>query len=333
MDGDVYRFGDRVDDVAKKIGKGLEARQTYKFVGVDYPAMGVPALTRPADVGPYVDSMLKGAAKVQTEVRYYIKNCPSSRLIRVGYSQGAFAVHWGLFKLGDDPAVAKAVRSVILLADPLNYGKTMRQRITSADGKLVKEHAPTVAGIVQTGSPLVDIALHKKLGKSMMVEVRKSNVPLLVDHTRTLSICASGDLVCATVGSSKVHSAAYYPAAVSDAASAFALRTVKKTNGNGICEAGELCAYDTADRRTLLTDWGANLAPGNISTFNISVQNDKTSSVWNRTPYSVTAVNEKVSRGDEKLVLKPGSVTDLTKVKKGLSGNWSNVVDHFDVSK
>ncbi|QIK84004.1 cutinase family protein [Sanguibacter sp. HDW7] len=331
--GRIKNFGERLDDVAEKIAAGLEKGQTYRYAGISYPANGLPSPKSATEMRAYLDSMLSGASAVQSAVTSLVKSCPSTRIVLTGYSQGAFAVHWGLFKIGDNAAVSKAVRSVILLADPLNYGDTMRQRIITTSGALVREHSPSTKGLIHTVAPALDAIVLSKLGKSLTVEARKSNVPLLVDHTRTLSICQSSDPVCASGKDSKAHSTAYSPAAVSSAAAAFALPTLKKSNGNGVCDAGELCAYDGSGYTGYLTDWSANLKPTSISMFNISVVNDKTSSVWNRTPYSVTAVNEKIGRGDEKLVLRAGTSTNLTKVKKGFSGDWSNVIDHFDVSK
>lgn len=330
--GKVPGFGTRNDDVAIKIAAGLEPGQTYRYLAIDYPAKGVPSPKNVSEFNSYLDSMAKGAHKVRDEVRALVKSCPSSRIVLMGYSQGAFAVHMGMHYLGDDVAVTKAVRSVVLLADPLNNGDKMRELILKKSGAWHAEHAPLTKGIVHTLSSALDRAMLAKLGQTV-TKVKLTNTPILIDHTRTLSVCALKDPVCASGTDGNAHSTTYDVAVVATRAANFVLPTLKKSNGNGVCDAGELCAYDGDNYSALLTDWSANLTPGSISTFNISVRNDKTSSVWNRTRLTVTAVNEKVGRGDEKLTIKPAAKTNLTKVKKGLSGNWSNVVDHFDITK
>lgn len=341
--GTIVRFGSRADQVAVKIAAGLTSSQTYQYIGIDYPAEGVPAWYQtPVKAKPYVASMLKGAAKVEAEVRAKVASCPGSRIVLIGYSQGAFAVHYALWRLGDDVRFARAIRSVILLADPLNQGGTTRQRIIDVKGSGYA--ATDVKGMAGITYRVSDVARLMGLpgGKAQSILLDNVTSPILVDHTRTLSVCNPQDVVCTRGASGDAHSNSYsantvngFKNSVPADASAFALATLRAANGNGVCDVGEFCAYDDTGHKTLIMDWSANAARTSIDIFNISVANNKVSSVWNRTSATWTGVDEKVNGGDLKLKIPAGAKTNLADVvkKQYFRGTWSDKIDHFDVQK
>ncbi|KXP10841.1 cutinase family protein [Tsukamurella pseudospumae] len=179
-----------LDDTAKVAqhrGVGKYANTTIDNLGLDidraqysekvsrepisYPAQAIPS--KISDIELFKTSVRTGAQNALTQVNQYLARCGSSaKVVLVGYSQGAMAMHAVLSQIGRDPRILAAV----LVADGTrNNPDTTRNYGTARQG------GGNGAGI---GPTLGAFYLPKLPG----------NV-----GSKTISVCNSKDPVCDTV--------------------------------------------------------------------------------------------------------------------------------------
>lgn len=183
-------FGFQAAGVARELGDRLEADGlSVAFEGIAYSAP--PAYsTDVALVGAH-----SGASQLMAAMRRTIQRCPESRLVPIGYSQGAAAVHFALSALerptlGNagvaNAAAADATAAAILIADPL------------------RRHDDGVPVLMDLGG--------NAPGEGLRADAA-TRVPASFAG-RVLSVCAVGDTVCSHVSDSTdftVHTSAYVP--------------------------------------------------------------------------------------------------------------------------
>ncbi|GAA4394750.1 hypothetical protein GCM10023147_27170 [Tsukamurella soli] len=143
--------------------------KTATVRAVHYPAAAVPQDI--SGIGPFLASIETGAADTQGDFGIVTRACPSTRVVLIGYSQGAAAVHRALQRLGDRPQIAAAA----LIADPDRLPGDTVISMGSARGGQGMARAAVVAGAVPGDLP-----------------------PRIGAHT--LSICTNGDPVCQWTG-------------------------------------------------------------------------------------------------------------------------------------
>lgn len=103
----------------------LPKETSVQFIPIDYPAHAVPFVgTHPtnakegaADVAAFFDSALDGGDLAAATFRKMIQECPDTKILVMGYSQGAWAVHLSLDKLSSEER--ERISGVYLIADPL----------------------------------------------------------------------------------------------------------------------------------------------------------------------------------------------------------------------
>lgn len=149
---------------ARAAGKTVVIRPIY------YPAAPVP--TGLDKLGDFLASMNTGAANTQGDVEIVIKACPSTKIVLIGYSQGAAAVHRALQRVGD----RKQIVGAALIADP--------DRIPNDTTRYVGT-APRSQGMAQASA--------------LISGANAAPLPARVGG-RTLTICNSGDPVCQWTG-------------------------------------------------------------------------------------------------------------------------------------
>ncbi len=151
-------------------GRARAAGRTVAIRPVHYPAAPVPtSLDR---IGGFLASMNTGAANTQGDVEIVVKACPSTKIVLVGYSQGAAAVHRALQRLGERKQFAAAA----LIADPDRIPNDTTRYLGSA---------PRAQGMAQA-SALVSGA-------------NPAPLPPRVGG-RTITVCNTGDPVCQWTG-------------------------------------------------------------------------------------------------------------------------------------
>ncbi|PFG37674.1 peptidase inhibitor family I36 [Flavimobilis soli] len=186
-------FGTRTTAVANKIKEGLGASTTIKFEGISYPAVSATDLKSYIGSGAKASNMDKSVAKGRdaliARIDHDKKSCAKSKLVIIGYSQGAWVAHDGIAKYGESAGKISNVAAIVLLADPANVGSKYQTVMVNSDGKV-------------TGAD---------------------------------------------------------------------------TNRNGVCDAGEFCAYKDANLKNLVLEVAA---PKGYK--RIDVPDDQVSSVWNR---------------------------------------------------
>lgn len=60
------------------------------------PSATSEAIVYPADLDDYVASVINGTAAVKKQVTAYVERCPRSKIVLIGYSQGAHVIGDGL---------------------------------------------------------------------------------------------------------------------------------------------------------------------------------------------------------------------------------------------
>lgn len=138
---------------------------------VNYPAVDVPADGDILGWAGFMSSVDAGAAALASQYAAFAQQCPNTKVVLAGYSQGAMVVHRNLQALADNPNVAAA----LLIADgdrlPGDNVMTMGSVTQAADtGKGVAQDWPILAHA-------------------------PAKLPLSIG-SRTISVCQLGDAVC-----------------------------------------------------------------------------------------------------------------------------------------
>ena len=87
--------------------------RTITAEAVDYPATAVPLDGGVGDWLAYMGSVDAGTNALGAQYAAFVAQCPTTKVVLAGYSQGAMAVHRNLVNLGADPNLAAA----LLIAD------------------------------------------------------------------------------------------------------------------------------------------------------------------------------------------------------------------------
>src|SRR3954471_5897925 len=87
--------------------------RTITAEAVDYPAKDVPPDAGVGDWLDYMGSVDAGTAALGAQYATFTAQCPTSKVVLAGYSQGAMVVHRNLVALGANPNLSAA----LLIAD------------------------------------------------------------------------------------------------------------------------------------------------------------------------------------------------------------------------
>ncbi len=178
--------GERTEyDMAANGGMGQIVYQSYQALqqqlaaegrtitaeAVNYPAKDVPADAGVGDWLDYVGSVDAGTNALGAQYAVFTAQCPDTKVVLAGYSQGAMAVHRNLLAIGADPNLAAA----LLIADGDRHPNDTTVNIGSASTD------PEKTGGAAQDWPIL------------------AHAPALLPANigvRTISVCDAGDAVC-----------------------------------------------------------------------------------------------------------------------------------------
>ncbi|MHA3024712.1 cutinase family protein [Mycobacterium sp. BMJ-28] len=169
-------MGDVVYQSYQQLQSALAADgRTITAEAVQYPAAPVPADGGVRGWMTFMDSVHDGTDAAADQLKSFSAQCPDTKVILAGYSQGAMVIHRNLHDLADDPRVVAA----LLVADgdrlpadtTINMGSAA---LTPGVGKgVAQEH-------------------------SFLASTDTSTLPAAIG-ARTVSVCDAGDPVCDSV--------------------------------------------------------------------------------------------------------------------------------------
>jgi hypothetical protein len=145
--------------------------RTITAEAVDYPAVAVPADGDLLGWAGFMNSVNAGTAALGAQYASFAQQCPATKVVLAGYSQGAMVVHRNLQALAGSPNVAAA----LLIADG--------DRLPGDD-------------VISMGS--VTAAPDKGKGVAQdwpILAHAPARLPLAIG-SRTVSVCELGDAVC-----------------------------------------------------------------------------------------------------------------------------------------
>ena len=146
--------------------------RTITAEAVQYPAAPVPLEGGLGGWMDFMDSVKEGADATATQFEAFTEQCPNTKVVLAGYSQGAMVIHRNLEDLADDPHVAAAL--LIADGDRLPVDTTIKLGSTAV--------VPTVGkGVAQE--------------HSFLASAPTSTLPPAMG-ARTVSVCDVGDPVC-----------------------------------------------------------------------------------------------------------------------------------------
>ena len=138
---------------------------------VNYPAKDVPPDAGVGDWLDYMGSVDAGTNALGAQYAAFTAQCPTTKVVLAGYSQGAMAVHRNLVNIGADPNLAAA----LLIADGDRHPNDTTVNIGSASPD------PEKTGGAAQDWPIL------------------AHAPALLPANigvRTISVCDAGDAVC-----------------------------------------------------------------------------------------------------------------------------------------
>ena len=145
--------------------------RTITAEAVDYPAKDVPPDAGVGDWLDYMGSVDAGTNALGAQYAAFTAQCPTTKVVLAGYSQGAMAVHRNLVNIGADPNLAAA----LLIADGDRHPDDTTVNIGSASPDPEK-----------TGGAAQDWPI-----------LAHAPAPLPANiGVRTISVCDAGDAVC-----------------------------------------------------------------------------------------------------------------------------------------
>jgi len=145
--------------------------RTITAEAVDYPAKDVPDDAGIGDWLNYMGSVDAGTAALGGQYAAFTAQCPNTKVVMAGYSQGAMVVHRNLAAIGADPNLAAS----LLIADGDRHPDDTTVNIGSASKD------PEKTGGAAQDWPILAHAPAKL----------PANVGV-----RTISVCDAGDAVC-----------------------------------------------------------------------------------------------------------------------------------------
>jgi cutinase len=113
--GQLSGFGPQVANAATNAVSRLSPLTTVRYDRLLYPA--VDADFYQFRSGAYAASVASGIARLNVQVAYFVRTCPSTKIFLIGYSQGAEIMHRGAAQLA--PSVATHISGVALISDTL----------------------------------------------------------------------------------------------------------------------------------------------------------------------------------------------------------------------
>jgi hypothetical protein len=145
--------------------------RTITAEAVDYPAKDVPADAGIGDWADYMGSVDQGTAALGGQYAAFTAQCPETKVVLAGYSQGAMVVHRNLHILGANPNLSAA----LLIAD----GDRLPDDTTVNIGTASKDPE-------KTGGAAQDWPILAHTPAKLPANV----------GVRTISVCDAGDAVC-----------------------------------------------------------------------------------------------------------------------------------------
>lgn len=197
-------FSDILATAAWGIRERLPSNSTVQFIPVKYPAHSIPFMNGPGvrnlggpllvgpyipsgiletsfDAGEFLQSAVDGGESSQATIERLIDTCPNTKVLVMGYSQGAWAVHMALDKM--DSKYLKKISGAYLIADPLRNASDdgaeyFDMYVPDGSGAMKRYTKPEGMGITAVLEPLS----RKSLSDDMKYKV--------------LQVCNHNDGVC-----------------------------------------------------------------------------------------------------------------------------------------
>lgn len=175
-DGAELTANDGMGEVVYQSYRALEQQlaqegRTITAEAVDYPALDVPVDAGVLDWANYMGSVDAGTSALGRQYADFTQQCPTTKVVLAGYSQGAMVVHRNLQALGANPNLAAA----LLIADGDRIPDDTTVNIGSASTN------PEKTGGAAQDWPILAHAPAKL----------PANIGV-----RTISVCDAGDAVC-----------------------------------------------------------------------------------------------------------------------------------------
>jgi len=153
-------------------GALTQTGQTITAEAIEYPAAPVPVEGGIGGWMGFMDSVDVGTDATEEQFAAFTEQCPTTKVILAGYSQGAMVIHRNLYDLADNPQVAAA----LLIAD----GDRLPVDTTIAMG--------SAAGTAGVGHGVAQ-------EHSFLADTNTSMLPPAIG-AKTISVCDVGDPVC-----------------------------------------------------------------------------------------------------------------------------------------
>lgn len=153
---------------------------TFKSIGIAYQALPVPIVNANVSLPMFLDSIFDGVDKFKQRLRQEATDCPDTKFVVLGYSQGALAAHRVVtdLELVGDTAILDRIVGLGFVADP---GRVPNGLETTWD----TANTPAAGAIKNVAGVYASIT----------APAFRALPNALVD--RTISICHRGDAVCA----------------------------------------------------------------------------------------------------------------------------------------
>ena len=164
---------------------------TVKKVAIQYRALPVPVVDLRVPPGQYNDSIFDGVDKLIARMNAEEQDCPDTKFVVLGYSQGALSAHIALRILANNDAqMASKIAGVAFVADPGRISGGAEEWWRSAE--LVNDQLTVYTpGVLETLSSGVWSAPN-------LFQSNSANGPLPASIAdRTVALCHNRDLVCA----------------------------------------------------------------------------------------------------------------------------------------
>lgn len=135
--GNIYGFGNTVTSAAKHLNKHLRSGTAVRYKTVSYPATlphnslalaraGKPTAAAKKAAGIYQSSKDKGVSELSKLVKQLANDCSKTKIVLMGYSQGAHVVHHALATRASSQKLNSKqlgqVKGVLLISDPIRIG-------------------------------------------------------------------------------------------------------------------------------------------------------------------------------------------------------------------
>ena len=164
---------------------------TVKKVAIQYKALPVPVADLRVSVNAYTDSIYDGVDKLISRLYDELSDCPNTKFVIFGYSQGALSAHLALRQLAQsDPNTLGRVVGVALVSDPgrVVNGAEEWWRSAELNGDVLTVYVP---GVIESISPGVWSA-----GTLFDGNLNGPLPSAIIDST--IALCHNRDLVCAS---------------------------------------------------------------------------------------------------------------------------------------